>query len=135
MKTFFVGFLLGVFLTAFTGWYFFVARNSQPVRHAQDVTASALQSAANAIDEKLAAWHLTTGDIQEELTKSGRVVRRQMRDFGAAVADVSADATITTKIKAKLALDKELSAWSISVSTTAGHVTLSGTVSSHKLIG
>ena len=78
---------------------------------------------------------MTTADIQEELTKTGKVVRRQMRDLGAAVADASADAAVTAKIKAKYALDGELSTWGISVSTTDGHVTLSGNVSSPKLIG
>ena len=126
---------MGVFLAAFTGWYFYVARKSERVRHAQDATAAALQRTADAIEAKLVAWHLTSDDIKEELTKTGKVVRRQMRDFGAAVADASADAAITTKIKAKFALDRDLSALSISVNTTAGHVTLAGTVPSHKLIG
>jgi hypothetical protein len=135
MKTFFAGFALGVVLTAFTGWYFFFARKNEHVRHAQDVTASALQSAVDAIEAKLVTWHLTSADIQEELTKTGKVVRRQMRDFGAAVADASADTAITAKIKAKFALDRDLSGLSISVNTTAGRVTLSGNVSSHKLIG
>jgi len=135
MKTFFTGLVLGVVLTVFTGWYFLVARKTQHVRHAQDVTAAALQRTADAIEAKLVAWHLTTPDIQEELAKTGKVVRRQVRDFGTAVADASADAAITGKIKAKYALDKELSAWGISVSTTDGRVTLSGNVSSPRLIG
>ena len=135
MKAFFTGLALGVVLTAFTGWYFLFARKSQHVRHAQDVTAAALQRAADAVEARLVAWHLTGDDIKEELSRSGKVVRRQMRDFGAAVADASADAAITAKIKAKIALDKNLSAWSISVSTTGGRVTLAGTVSSHRLIG
>ena len=135
MKAFFTGLVLGVVLSVFTGWYFFVARKSQHVRHAQDVTAATLQRTADAIEAKLAAWHLTTGDIQEELAKTGKVVRRQMRDLGAAVADASADAAITGKIKAKYALDKELSAWGIAVSTTDGRVTLAGNVSTPKLIG
>jgi hypothetical protein len=135
MKAFFTGLALGVLLTVFTGWYFCVARKSQPIQQAQDATAAALQRTSDAIEAKLAAWHLTSPDIQEELTKTGRVVRRQMRDLGAAFADASADAAITAKIKAKYALDKELSAWGVSVSTTDGHVTLSGNVSSPKLIG
>jgi osmotically-inducible protein OsmY len=135
MKAFFTGLVLGVVLTALTSWYFSVARKSPPVQYAQDVTAAALQHTADAIEAKLAAWHLTTADIQEELSKTGKVVRRQMRDFGAAMADASADAAITAKIKAKYALDKELSAWGISVSTTDGRVTLSGNVSSPRLIG
>ena len=63
------------------------------------------------------------------------LAKRQMRDFGTAVADASSDAAITAKIKAKFALDRDLSALSISVNTTAGHVTLAGTVPSDKLIG
>jgi len=135
MKAFFTGLVLGVVLTGFTGWYFFVARKSHHVRHAQDVTASALQKTADVIEAKLVAWHLTPADIQTELTNTGKVVRHQMRDFGAAVADVGADATITAKIKAKYAFDKELSAWGIAVSTTDGRVTLAGNVSSPRLIG
>ncbi|MGA2221931.1 MAG: BON domain-containing protein [Verrucomicrobiia bacterium] len=135
MRDFFIGLIVGAALTAATGWYFMVARKSQSVQHAQDVTAATLQRGADAIEAKLVAWHLTTTDIQEELAKTGKVVRRQMGDFGAAVADASADAAITAKIKAKFALDRDLSALSISVNTTAGHVTLAGTVPSHKLIG
>jgi osmotically-inducible protein OsmY len=135
MKTFFTGVVLGVVLTVFTGWYFLFARKNEQVRRAQEATASAFQGAADAIEAKLVAWHLTTADIQEELTRTGKVVRHQVRDFGAAVADAGADAAITAKIKARFALDKDLSAWSISVNTTAGRVTLAGTVSSHKLIG
>jgi hyperosmotically inducible protein len=133
MKEFFIGFLLGILLTAATGAYF-VARKSHRVQHAQDVTAVALQRAADAVEAKLVAWHLTGDDIEKELTATGKVVRRQMGDFGAAVADAAGDAKITGKIKAKLALDKELSALGISVSTTEGRVTLSGNVTSSKQI-
>jgi gas vesicle protein len=134
MKEFFLGFLLGVVLTAATGAYFVLHKNKK-VQHAQDVTASALQHAADAVNTKLAAWHLTGDDIDKELTDTGKVVRRQMSDFGAAVADAASDAKITGKIKAKFALDKEISALGISVSTTDGRVTLSGNVASSKLIG
>jgi len=135
MKAFFTGLAHGIVLTAISGWYFFVGRKNQHVRHAQDVTAATLQRTADAVEAKLAAWHLTTADIQDELTRTGKIVRRQMSDFGAAVADASADAAITGKIKAKYTLDKELSAWGIAVSTTDGRVTLSGNVPSAKLIG
>ena len=134
MKEFFIGFILGIAVTAATGGYF-VAHKNKSVRHAQDATASAFQRAADAIETKMAAWHLTGDDIQKELTDTGKVVRRQMSDFGAAVADAAIDAKTTGKIKAKLALDKELSALGISVSTTDGRVTLSGNVTSSKQIG
>jgi hyperosmotically inducible protein len=45
------------------------------------------------------------------------------------------DARITAAIKAKLLTSKELSAWNISVNTTAGVVTLSGIVDSPDEIG
>jgi len=134
MKEFFLGFLLGIFLTAATGGYFVIHKNKK-VRRVQDATASAIQRAADAIEAKLTAWHLTGDDIEKELTDTGKVVRHQMSDFGAAVADAASDAKITGKIKGKYALDKEISALGISVSTTDGRVTLSGNVTSSKLIG
>jgi len=133
MKEFFIGFLVGVVLTAATGGYFVIHKNKK-VRHVQDVAASALQNASDAIEAKLAAWHLTTGDIEKELTDTGKVVRRQMSEFGASMADAAGDAKVTGKIKAKFALDKELSALGISVSTSDGRVTLAGNVSSAKQI-
>ncbi len=135
MKNFFVGLLLGAVLTAATGWYFVIGHKNRHVRSAQDSTAAALQRAAAVIEGKLQAWHLTGDDIEHELTRTGRVVRRQVGDFGAAMADAASDARITTQVKAKLALDRDLSAWKISVATTDGRVTLSGTVASHALIG
>jgi hyperosmotically inducible periplasmic protein len=135
MKNFFVGFVLGAVLMAFTGWYFVIGHKNRHVRSAQDSTAAALQRAAAVIEGKLQAWHLTGDDIQRELTTTGRVVRRQVGDFGAAMADAASDARITAQVKTKLALDRDLSAWKISVATTNGHVTLSGAVASHALIG
>ena len=93
MKEFFIGFLVGIVLTAATGGYF-VLRKNKNVRHAQDVTASAIQHAAGAVEAKLVACHLTGDDIQKELTDTGKVVRRQMSDFGAAVADVDGESRI-----------------------------------------
>jgi len=134
MKEFTIGFLLGIILTVAAGAYFVFHKNKR-VRHAQDVTASALQHATDAINAKLAAWHLTGDDIEKELTDTGKVVRRRVSDFGASVADAAGDARITGTIKAKYAFDKELSALGLSVNTTDGRVTLSGNVSSSKLIG
>ena len=134
MKEFFIGFITGVILTGFTGWYY-MAHKTPRLRHAQDVTASAIERAYEATTAKLEAWHLTNKDIEAEMTKTGKVVRRQMSDFGTAVADAASDTRITGKIKTKLALDKELSVFSIAVSTTDGNVTLSGTVTAYDQIG
>ena len=135
MKDFFVGLIVGTVLTVMTGWYFVTVRHLPMVRQAQANTATTLRQTADAVEAKLAAWHLTNADIEQELKQTGKVVRRQMREFGATVADATADARVTAQIKAKLALNKELSAKSIAVSTTDGRVTLSGSVTSAKLIG
>jgi osmotically-inducible protein OsmY len=134
VKEFFIGLITGAVLMAATGWYY-TAHKTPAVRHAQDVTANAIQNAVDATAAKLQAWHLTNRDIEAELTKTGKVVRRQMSDFGTAVADAAGDTRITAKIKTKLALDKDLSGFSISVSTTDGNVTLSGNVTSYDQIG
>ena len=135
MKEFFIGLMVGAVLSLGTAWYFAVGRNQPGMRRAQDTTAAAIQRAVDAMDAKLTAWHLTNEDIKQDLARDGRVVRRSARDFGSAVADAASDARITAAIKTRFVADKELSAWTIAVSTTAGHVTLSGTVPAHRLIG
>ncbi|HVM62693.1 MAG TPA: BON domain-containing protein [Verrucomicrobiae bacterium] len=124
MKDFFIGLIVGAFLTAGTGWYFVYARKDPRVAHAWD-----------AMNAKLTAWHLSSSDIQTELSHTGRVLRRQATDFGAAVSSASSDTAITAKIKAKYALDRDLSVFGISVNTTDGRVTLAGDVASHQQIG
>jgi hypothetical protein len=124
MKDFFVGLLVGALLTAGTGWYFFVARNDPRVGHAWDV-----------LDARLTAWHLGSDDVRDELGRTGKVLRHQVRDFGATMASASSDATITAKIKAKYMTERDLSAFGISVNTTDGRVTLAGDVASHAQIG
>ena len=135
MKEFFVGLIVGAVLMAVTGWYFVTVRHLPVVRHAQDTTANTLRQTVDTVESRLVAWHLTGADIEEELTRTGKVVRRQMHEFGSSVADAAADARISTQIKGKLALNKELSAKTITVSTTDGRVTLSGNVATTKLIG
>lgn len=133
VKDFFVGLFTGVFLCGLCGGYYYV-RNKPAVRHAQDQTATAIQHAVTALDAKLEAWHLTSTDIERELTQTGKVVRRQMSDFGTALADSATDAKLTGTIKAKLALDKDLNGFSIGVTTTDGRVTLTGNVATPKQI-
>jgi hyperosmotically inducible protein len=63
------------------------------------------------------------------------VVRRKAQEAGAAIADATADARVTAAIKAKMVANRDLSALRISVNTTAGVVTLAGTVNSPEDIG
>jgi osmotically-inducible protein OsmY len=124
MKDFFIGLIVGAFLTAGTGWYFTVARKNPHVVHAWDM-----------VDAKMTAWHLHGDDIKDELSRTGKVLRRQASEFGVAVANATSDAAITAKIKAKYTIDREISAFGISVNTTDGRVTLAGNVTSHQQIG
>jgi len=133
LKDFFTGLFTGVFLCCLVGGYFIV-RKKPAVRQAQDATAEAIHGAVTALDAKLAAWHLTSTDIERELTQTGKVVRRQMSDFGSTIADAANDTKVTTKVKAKLALDKELNTFSIGVTTTDSRVTLTGNVTTSKQI-
>jgi len=55
---------------------------------------------------------------------------REASEAGHAIADATADARITGAIKTKLLASRDLSALNISVNTTTGVVTLSGTVAS-----
>lgn len=124
MKNFLIALVLGITLGGTTAWYFTKGRENKHVRHAQDK-----------LGEKLAAWHLTGEDIKDELSRGGQVVRRQAKEIGTAIADATADGRITATIKAKLIKDPDLSALGISVNTTDGRVTLSGTAFSHANIG
>ena len=133
VKDFFIGLFTGVFLCGLVGGYFYI-RKKPAVRHAQDTTAAAIQHAVTALDAKLEAWHLTSGDIERELTQTGKVVRRQMSDFGTAIADAASDTKVTARVKAKFALDKDLNGFGIGVTTTDGRVTLTGNVPSAKQI-
>jgi hyperosmotically inducible protein len=66
--------------------------------------------------------------IKAELKQTGRVVRRKAVEAAHKLDESTRDARTTAKIKARLALDPDLSARDIGVSTTDGRVTLSGRV-------
>ena len=73
---------------------------------------------------------VSSDSIKDELSRTGQVVRKKAEEVGNKISDATADARITTTIKAKLVADPDLSAISISVTTTDGKVTLSGSVTS-----
>jgi hyperosmotically inducible protein len=125
---FLLGLILGIVLVLAIIWYFADQRHNSTAQDAKNH----IESAANGVKESVQTnWKsLRTEDIKEELARNGRVVRQKAQDIGHSVADATADARITTTIKGKLLANPDLSALSISVNTTAGRVTLSGTVSS-----
>jgi osmotically-inducible protein OsmY len=146
MRRFLNGLLLGIIIGAGALWFY---GNSHPIPGMQEArqrvsvqAGKALESAQGAAEHAqralpgaLAALELRADDIRKEVAETGKVVRRRARDLGSAVADATADARISTEIKARLAADPALSALGISVNTTARRVTLAGTVASPDLIG
>jgi hypothetical protein len=66
--------------------------------------------------------------IGDELKRTGQVVRRKAVVAAHKLDEATEDARTTAAIKAKLALDSQLSVINISVDTTDGRVTLSGRV-------
>jgi hypothetical protein len=131
MKSLATSLLIGIILGA--GGYWAWHGSYQPPVVAQSVESA--EATKESLAAKMEALELRAYSINQELAEAGRVVRRRARDLGESVADTVADAAITATIKAELAADPDLSAWSIPVSTTSGVVNLSGNVSSPEDIG
>ncbi len=155
MKNFLIALLLGGIIGAGAVWYVTgrksesqippapaspaapAAERSPSDRTMEDIKRSVSNTADSvrtAIDAKLDFLHLKAADIKQELAAKGKVVRREAREAATTVKDAALDAKITASIKAKYALDKDVSALDISVNTTDGVVTLSGTASSYDTI-
>lgn len=100
------------------------------VNSAEEHVQSATRSAGDALQEKLRILDLRPQDVKEDLAQTGQVVRRKARQAGVAIADATLDSRITAAIKAKLVASRDLSSLRISVNTTSGVVTMSGSVSS-----
>ena len=135
MKRFIITLLLGITIGAGGYWYLTGGRKQPATQKIESSVASGAEQVKDAIQSKLEALNLRSDDIKADLARTGTVIRHKARDLGAAVADATADTRTTAAIKAKFVADRELPAFSISVNTTSGHVTLSGTVSSPAQIG
>jgi hyperosmotically inducible protein len=122
--------LIGVILGAGAVWVYTTKEGRSQARSTGDHIESAAKSARDTIQDKLKVLDLRSDDIKDELARTGQVVRRKAREAGQAINDATADARITGAIKGKLIANRDLSGLSISVNTTGGIVTLSGTVSS-----
>lgn len=125
--------IVGLALGAAAVWYFGTNRSKTQVESAANQVQTAAKSAGDAIQEKLKTWNLSPQDVKDELARTGQVVRRKAKEAGQAISDATADARITAAIKGKL-VTSDLPGLSISVNTTAGVVTLSGTVPSAEAI-
>jgi len=127
----FVGIALGVAVV----WFYGTSRGRSSMKTTGDQIESATKSARDSIQDKMRSFNLRPEDIKEDLAKTGQVVRRKAQEAGRVISDATADARITAAIKGKFVASKDLSAMSISVNTTEGNVTLSGSVNSPEDIG
>lgn len=144
MRKFFNGLVIGIIFGA-AGYWFMQTKSRQHPEAEQHFEASAAQARtsvgetaghlSDAFKAKLEALDLRTGQIKDELAHTGQIVRHKAHDIGEQVADATADARTVAAIKAKYAVDPDLSVWQISVSCAQGHVTLSGTVPTPDDIG
>jgi osmotically-inducible protein OsmY len=144
MKGFFNGLLLGIVLGA-VGYWFVQKKAGEHPEAQQRYEQSAAQLRNNATDAahnmsdalraKLETLDLRTDQINDELSRTGKIFRHKAHDIGDQMADATSDTRAVTEIKAKYAADSTLSVWDISVGCTQGHATLSGTVSSPDDIG
>jgi osmotically-inducible protein OsmY len=144
MRGFFNGLVLGIILGAVGYWFIQKKAGEHPeaqqryeesAAQLRSNAADAAQNMSDALRAKLDTLDLRSDQINDELSRTGKVFRRKAQDIGDQMADAASDARAVTEIKAKYAVDSTLSAWSISVGCTQGHVTLSGTVSSPDDIG
>ncbi len=126
----FLALIVGVIIGAAGLWYFSTSQGRSHAQSAGEQIQKAATATRDLVEEKLHALNLRTNDIKDELARTGQVVRRKAQEAGQAIADATADARITTAIKARLIAHRDLSGMRISVNTTAGIVTLSGFVSS-----
>jgi osmotically-inducible protein OsmY len=134
MKIFFA-LVVGIAVGASAVWFYSTKQGKSAVHTTGDQIESSTKSARDTLQEKLKVLDLRSEDIKDDLARTGQVVRRKAREVGQAISDSTADARITGKIKSKFVANRDLSVMSISVNTTSGVVTLSGSVSSPEDIG
>ncbi len=126
--------VIGLLIGAGAVWYYhYHGSSTVPSSGAQ--LDQATKQARDAIQQKLDSLNLSPQQIKDELARTGQVVRKKAEQAGKAIADATADARTTAAIKARLLRESQLSSLNISVNTTDGIVTLSGSVSAPEDIG
>jgi hyperosmotically inducible protein len=130
MKTLLLGFVLGLAVGAFAVWYYQGESDKGPLHQSRSSITGAADRVKTTVQEK--ASEIRTEDVKRELERAGMVVREKVTKAGEAISDATADARTTATIKGKLLKEPGLSSLGISVDTTDGLVTLSGTVPSHE---
>jgi len=124
MKRFLLAFGLGIAVGA--GGYWYVSTHRSEVSQAKEKVVHSAEAAADSVKQKVS--EVNVGDIIEELSHTGTVIREKAVKAGEVIADATADARLTAAIKTKLIAEPGLSAMKINVDTKAGEVTLAGSV-------
>lgn len=132
MGKFLAGLIVGIAITIAVIWFF--GEKNPTARTAKEDMQNAATQTKDYVREKMDSLNLTPENIKDEMARTGKVVRTKAENLGNKIADATADARITTTIKAKLVASPDLSALAISVSTTDGRVTLSGSVATPERI-
>ena len=78
------------------------------------------------IDAGIARTQEAATEAKKDMQAAGSEIKQEASQASSAVVDAALDATITTKVKAALAADDQLSAVAIGVETTNKVVTLTG---------
>jgi osmotically-inducible protein OsmY len=121
----FLCFLLGLILGVAGHWYLTQSTSRGTAAQVKEEVHSTATNLGQSFKKTFDA-----DKINDELARTGRVIREKAKQAGDVVADATANARITGTIKTKLVQDSGLAAFKIDVDTTDGVVTLSGTVSS-----
>lgn len=132
MRKLLAGFILGIALTIAAIWFY--GDKNRSAHEAKEEVKNAATETKEYVRDKMDSLNLTPENIKDEMARTGKVIRSKAENLGNKIADATADARITTTIKAKLVANPDLSALAISVNTTDGRVTLSGTVASPERI-
>jgi osmotically-inducible protein OsmY len=134
---FFNGMVVGIILGVAGYWFIQEKARQHPASQQRFEEAAGRAGAAasetahslsDAFKAKLETLDLGPDQIKDEMTRTGKIVRRKSHDVAGKAEDAAADDRAVVAIKAKYAADPDLSVWSISVACHEGHVALSGTV-------
>src|SRR5438105_4056649 len=120
--------IIGLIVGGAAVWFYGTREGKSAVQSTGQHIEDASKSARDSVQEKIRVLDLRPEQIKEDLARTGRVIRQKVGEAGRAIADATADARVTTVIKGKILASRDLSAFSISVNTTNGIVTLSGSV-------